>query len=959
MKKIFLGLMFLFFLASPSFAATLYVRTDGGTYGTTSTTCNGASDVAFTGANGPNCALKHPYYATGWYKYGTVNPPTGGQAGPLAGGDTLIVKLGQYKEGYDSVQTFGCDTSASYDCVNRPIPSGPTTSSPTTIVGCSATGCGTGTKPELWSSGRARWALNLQSKSNIVIDSINFTDHAACGQSHATLGCGSADVDELSGYDGIWLKGSNNITIKNTWVHGFYRYGLYGSSVSNLTVIDSKIDFNSYGGFINSDECNGLTTCPDDGILSFTGTTPPTSSTAKMSVDWNGCVENPSAPFTAMTSGCYSQSNGGYGDAIGTVASKGAWIFTNVSVRHNTSDGIDMLYLNISGVTGGSLTVKKSLIEGNIGNSIKGPNDTYIEDNIIVGNCGFFSGKSYSLSGIDSCRANGNTIVIAWRNNGSTLPKIYSNTITGNGNVIIALEGNSGTCTNGINILAKNNIILGGRYFLSSGTKTTFWYNSNTEVNSVCLPTLISDYNVCTGDFSASTCATTSSSTGIKQTAGVNNQYVATPTDVFTGTISQGPTTFYTGTDYFDQLTIKSASAPRNLSDVTLVGTDAFDFNNFARGSTWDAGGLEFGTTTGGPAITCGNNIKETGEVCDGTDLNSQTCATQGFTSGPLSCAANCNSFVTSSCVTTLCGNGNIDSGEQCDGVNLNGQTCLSQGFSTGTLSCTACAFNTSSCVAAVCGNSVIDAGEQCDDGNTANSDGCSALCETEISGIEKLLLYTETDPSSQMSPRTHISNFTGISRNASSNLQYDYGAAHFGDFTHDFEVEIDSCNDNGAGAGAVVGVWALSGTSRSNLKAIEDAADGIYLYLYCQSSSSLYQWELWKSNGSGLVGAQAVDVLPVIQRFFRVARSGSTVTASIYSDSLHTHLLSTLTVTDGTAYRIFYPLSSFNSTTTSTSVSGKVKNYNLSAGGAGPAAPSYSGKIRGGVRNVGGAKLR
>ncbi len=47
------------------------------------------------------------------------------------------------------------------------------------------------------------------------------------------------------------------------------------------------------------------------------------------------------------------------------------------------------------------------------------------------------------------------------------------------------------------------------------------------------------------------------------------------------------------------------------------------------------------------------------------------------------------------------CGNGMIDSGESCDGSNLNGKTCatLGQGFDGGTLSCSsACTFNTSAC---------------------------------------------------------------------------------------------------------------------------------------------------------------------------------------------------------------------------------------------------------------------
>jgi hypothetical protein len=49
----------------------------------------------------------------------------------------------------------------------------------------------------------------------------------------------------------------------------------------------------------------------------------------------------------------------------------------------------------------------------------------------------------------------------------------------------------------------------------------------------------------------------------------------------------------------------------------------------------------------------CGNNVKEVGESCDGTDLGGQTCASQGFTSGSLSCNATCSAFNVSNCVLT------------------------------------------------------------------------------------------------------------------------------------------------------------------------------------------------------------------------------------------------------------------------------------------------------------------
>lgn len=48
------------------------------------------------------------------------------------------------------------------------------------------------------------------------------------------------------------------------------------------------------------------------------------------------------------------------------------------------------------------------------------------------------------------------------------------------------------------------------------------------------------------------------------------------------------------------------------------------------------------------------------------------------------------------------CGDGMIQSGESCDGSDLNGQSCSTQGFSGGTISCNSdCTFNTSQCTSA------------------------------------------------------------------------------------------------------------------------------------------------------------------------------------------------------------------------------------------------------------------
>ncbi|NUP12796.1 MAG: hypothetical protein HOW73_42705 [Polyangiaceae bacterium] len=121
----------------------------------------------------------------------------------------------------------------------------------------------------------------------------------------------------------------------------------------------------------------------------------------------------------------------------------------------------------------------------------------------------------------------------------------------------------------------------------------------------------------------------------------------------------------------------------------------------------------------------CGDAIVNGTEQCDGSNLSGQTCISQGFGSGTLSCDANCN-FNTSQCAAPFCGDGLVNGTEDCDGAALGGATCISEGFAGGSLACDAsCAFNTAGCVAAGCGNALLEFGEDCD-----GSAGCTATCE-------------------------------------------------------------------------------------------------------------------------------------------------------------------------------------------------------------------------------------
>ncbi len=104
------------------------------------------------------------------------------------------------------------------------------------------------------------------------------------------------------------------------------------------------------------------------------------------------------------------------------------------------------------------------------------------------------------------------------------------------------------------------------------------------------------------------------------------------------------------------------------------------------------------------PASICGNGDVESGEQCDGLDLDGWSCEAMGFNQGTLHCTAGC-ALDTRECSwipPDNCGNGRIDAREDCDGANLNGFTCeeIFAGLDIGgTLGCKAdCTFDTSGC---------------------------------------------------------------------------------------------------------------------------------------------------------------------------------------------------------------------------------------------------------------------
>jgi hypothetical protein len=103
----------------------------------------------------------------------------------------------------------------------------------------------------------------------------------------------------------------------------------------------------------------------------------------------------------------------------------------------------------------------------------------------------------------------------------------------------------------------------------------------------------------------------------------------------------------------------------------------------------------------------------------------------------PINDHANDHVIITVALLNNLpagCGNNVIQSGEACDGTDLDGETCVSQGYDGGTLACTTCFFDYSGCETHEC-NLIDQTG--CGVGEACYPLGQSEHCANEGTAIE------------------------------------------------------------------------------------------------------------------------------------------------------------------------------------------------------------------------------
>lgn len=421
-------------LAPETNGATYYVRADGGS----SEQCDGTVDAPFRGGStsAAACAWNHPFVAL---------PPL--HTPRISGGDTLIIRRGSYAMGIGAPETDDCEASDASDCIMPSIPSGPSTTRPTRVLGEGHdTGCPL--PPELWANGGVHTILRLENSSNVEIACLELTDHSPCIKSHNRTGQARGETSRCKfdappfgpwGASGIVAADSSNVSLRQLDIHGMATNAIHAGRLKDWSLIDVKLRANGWAGWdgnISHDDPIGSS---NSGRISFSGG----------EIAWNGCSER--YPGTEIF-GCWAQKHGGYGDGLGTAKSGGHWVFDGVSVHHNTSDGLDLLYMDGTG----SVTLRRVRAEGNAGNQIKTAGPMLIENSILVGNCAFFEAfPTANLSDDDHCRAMGNTLSVS--HIGNSMATIRNNTLTGQGDCLLITVGGDGAART----LIQNNAFIG------------------------------------------------------------------------------------------------------------------------------------------------------------------------------------------------------------------------------------------------------------------------------------------------------------------------------------------------------------------------------------------------------------------------------------------------------------------------------------------------------------------
>lgn len=363
-------------------AETWYVRADGGSRAQ----CDGKTDAPYPGhGTGKHCGFGDMRYLWDGHEYNKLR-------WVIKGGDDVILdntkawRIGWEGDGSNRGSEPWCWgwEGGAYGCFNPEIPAG-TPGKHTRLLGRNFEHCSTNNQPdkakmtEIFGGHGAGTALNLNAAQYVDVECLNITRHSQCirhGEPRLPTNCRSdTPIDDYDS-DGIYTnEKTHDVLLQDLWIHGHTDRGIIGPIGGLITAIRVDISTNGMAGW---DFDNGRGTPSLNGVLRMSDST----------VEWSGCNQQYPATSPNAVVSCYGQSDGGYGDGVGTPTKSGMDVFIDRSLfRYNVQDGEDFGHVDSGNH---KLSISNSMSYGNGGGQFKwGANftDVTFVNNIAIGNC--------------------------------------------------------------------------------------------------------------------------------------------------------------------------------------------------------------------------------------------------------------------------------------------------------------------------------------------------------------------------------------------------------------------------------------------------------------------------------------------------------------------------------------------------------------------------------------------
>ena len=483
---------------------TWYVRADGGSRYSANATmgqCDGTHDAAYpgTGVNQP-CAFGDFRFL--YDDQNSYNQLTWA----LAGGDTVVVRDGPWRIGWDNATGNGqpwCTgwNGGPYGCLNPTVPPGTSGQHTRFLSACAVAGtCGSDTSTDrtkltqLFGGFGVGSVLNLAGTEDVDVVGFELTSHNGQCIRHGSPAYPAAcnTGSPLSDYDSNGLgtdTSTSNVLLQDLYIHGHTNSGIQGPIGGPITMNRVFVGFNGFAGW-NFDDGSDTPDAPGSTI-----------DARYVTMEGNGCNEEypiVHADFPALS--CYDLNSGGFGDSwSGQDTEIDAFTCDHCVQAYNTKDGFIGPHVNI-----GKLTITSSASYGNMGQQWKwgmAPNSSLVfTNNLTIGNCNRFSeplpGAANTFNQASSsayggaqlslfCRAAGDVFSIFSAANSSVL--FANNTVIAYTAVVFDLNCQASGACGTTPYAFENNLILG--YLnddpmyagLTNGEAPTVYYASDSS----------------------------------------------------------------------------------------------------------------------------------------------------------------------------------------------------------------------------------------------------------------------------------------------------------------------------------------------------------------------------------------------------------------------------------------------------------------------------------------------